>query len=172
MPLSRRRLESAIYEATPKDYRLRRSGRTWILMLRRGMTTLVPLDTLSDDELHEAAEKAGVDAAGVEPARAARSKRGNLDAHLGEIGQGMTTTVRGITVTRWGPNRFELDTLGRSREGHALEEAARLIVQRSRAPKGRCSCGHAASQHGMGGAGPCVHSAKGHYCPCLRFKAS
>jgi hypothetical protein len=134
---SRRRLESAIYQATHHDYRARAGGRASILMLRRGATTLVPLETLSDAELHEAARQAGID---VTIAAGRRTEQGEVDDRLGEIGQGMTTTVRGVTVTRWAPNRFELDTLGRALEGHSLEEAARHA--RTRRKRAACAGTH------------------------------
>lgn len=45
-----------------------------------------------------------------------------LTARLASITIGHTTTVRGVVVTRWAADRFELETLGRYTE--KLAEAA------------------------------------------------
>jgi hypothetical protein len=53
-------VEGAIYRKTHKDYKGKVGGKRAVLMLRNGMTTLVPLHSLSDLELSALAIKTGI----------------------------------------------------------------------------------------------------------------
>jgi hypothetical protein len=52
--------------------------------------------------------------------------------------------------------------------GRALKKADERTARA--AARGPCSCGHPASKHPGGGA--CAHFARGHYCPCVLFRAT
>jgi hypothetical protein len=198
MPNHRHRLESAIYEATHKDYRSRTGGRTWILMLRQGATTLVPLDALSEPELQQAARNAGVDVAALapKPTIAERPFRAVLRvpapsrdfvsrSHVERQrkGRGAITRVRlpdGYVVSFVGAVgkieaiRNALEAQGRGDPSEAppeLElrpEPVARILERAV----RCtSCTHSRALH-EGGRGACAHlSRKGsRLCDCRAFE--
>jgi hypothetical protein len=56
----RRKTESAIWNATHKDYRGRVIGKRSVLIMHKDKTTLVPLSSLTNKELAELAIKMGV----------------------------------------------------------------------------------------------------------------